>query len=153
MLHESTNSRAVSHVLAVIWPLVIDSWLQCLFSAAVNFHIPLLANLEETCCYKSKLPSRAWGEWQNKLCEGSLSHLQIKQTYHPVTKKKPNKHNKKTLPRNKQKLLNILEKLNLRELSHGKIKCKVCLYHRMSSGMQRCPRWILIWSGLDVEVT
>lgn len=154
LLHESTNSRAVSHVPAVIWPLAIDSWLQHLFSAAVNFLIPLLANLEEMCCYKFKLPSRVWREWQDKLCEGSLHRLQFKQTYQTVTKKNPNKHNKKTLPRNKQKLLHILEKLNLRELLQEQIKCSVYLYHRKNSGMQSCPKWSLYHlSGLDVEVT
>lgn len=95
LLHESTNSRAVSHVLAVIWPLAIDSWHQHLFSAAVNFLIPLLANLEEMCCYKSKLPSRVWREWQDKLCGGSLHHLQFKQTYHTITKKPPTNTTKK----------------------------------------------------------
>lgn len=83
--HESTNSRAVCHMLAVIWPLGIDSWLQCPFAAAllcVNFLIPLLTNLEEVCCHESKLPSRAWEEWQDELCGSSLL-LSVKQTRTP----------------------------------------------------------------------
>lgn len=123
--HESTNSRAVRHTLAVIWPLVIDSWLQCLFAAAllcVNFLIPLQANLEEVCCRESKLLSRAWGEWQDELCEGSLQPS-TKQTDTPM-KTKPQQ---KTLPRNRQEPLNMLEKLKPREFSQEQIKCKVYL--------------------------
>lgn len=95
--HESTNSRAACHMRAVIWPLVIDCWLQCLFAAAllcVNFLLPLLANLEEACCHESKLPSRAWGEWQDELCEGILQPS-AKQIPPPPPKKTP--HNKKPL--------------------------------------------------------
>lgn len=112
--HESTNSRAVCHMLAVIWPLVIDSWLQCLFAAAllcVNFLIPLLTNLE-VCCRESKLPSRAWREWQDELSEGSLQPC-VKQTYHPYNHTKTQQ---KTHLRNKQKSLNML-KLKPREFS------------------------------------
>lgn len=138
--HESTNSRAVCHMLAVIWPLVIDSWLQCLFAAAllcVNFLIPLLTNLE-VCCHESKLPSRAWRKRQDELFEGSLQPW-IKQTYHLCNHTKTQQI---THSRNKQKSLNML-KLKPREFSQEQIKGKVYLYHRMNSGMQSCPSWRL----------
>lgn len=144
--HESTNSRAVCHMLAVIHPLVIDSWLQCIFAAAllyVNFLIPLLASLEEMCCHESKLSSRAWGDWEDELCEGGLE-LSGKQTcIHPHNNKTTTKKN---LSRNKWISFNMLKKLKPKEFSQKQIRCDVYLYYRMNSGVQRCPSWRFIWS-------
>lgn len=139
--HESTNSRAVCHMLAVIWPLGIDSWLQCLFATAlfcVNFLIPLLTNLEEACCHESKLLSRTCEEWQDALWASSLL-LSVKQTRTPPHLSQI-KNPGNTLKKNESK--GVFIRMDL-------ISRYICITPRV--GTQMCPSCGLC--GLDMQAT
>ena len=97
--HESTNTRAVCHVPAVIWPLVIDSWLQCLFGAALLWWT-------SSCDYWLTLKKRVAVNWNCLLGHGGsdkknlvklvCNYLQNRQTYWPTTTKPPPKKQTET---------------------------------------------------------